>query len=451
LTLCVVSGVLRTMYLKKVVLENIRSITELEWEPPAAPSLAGWHVILGDNGAGKSSVLRAIALAMVGPSEAIALRQDWNEWLRSRTQSGSIHLTLTWDETQDFFTGSGRRPKAAHADLATGLKLERPESESPHVRLSAAASGNPDPSRNIWGDGHGWFSASYGPFRRFTGGDKDQEKLFYSNPKLARHLSVFGESVALSECLEWLKLLEFKRLEGGPEGALLEPLKQFVNQPDFLPNEARLDSISSNGVRFVDGNGCEVPVENLSDGYRSILSMTFELIRQLAKTYGAGKLFAPDDATTVRVPGVVLIDEIDVHLHPTWQRRVGQWFRKHFPFIQFIVTTHSPLICQAATVGSIFRLPQPGSDESGGMVTGLARDRLLYGNVLDAYGTGVFGDISTRSEDALDQLERLAVLNQKELAEGLSAEERAEQQTLRARTPTSASALPAPDVKDLLK
>ncbi|AKF87387.1 hypothetical protein MFUL124B02_41970 [Myxococcus fulvus 124B02] len=437
------------MYLKKVVLENIRSIDALEWAPSSAPTLAGWHVIIGDNGAGKSSVLRAMALAMVGPSEAIALRQDWNEWLRWKTQSGSIHLTLHWDKVWDQFAKSGKLPK--NVDLQARLRFQRPDIGQ--VQLSGEDVAV-DPSRNIWGDGYGWFCASYGPFRRFTGGDKDQEKLFFSNPKLARHLSVFGESVALTESLEWLKLLQFKNLETkglGKEGQLLEALKQFINQPDFLPHEARLHSIGSDGVRFVDGNGCEIPVENLSDGYRSVLSMTFELIRQLVKTYGAEHLFAVGDATTVQVPGVVLIDEIDVHLHPTWQRRVGHWFRKHFPHIQFIVTTHSPLICQAATVGSIFRLPRPGSDESGGMVTGIARDRLLYGNVLDAYGTGVFGDVPTRSAEAIAQLERLALLNQKELSEGLSAEERQEQERLRARTPTAASALPSPAVEDLLK
>jgi hypothetical protein len=418
------------MYLQEVTLTNIRSIQSLKWE--LSDALPGWHVIIGDNGAGKSSVLRAIALLLVGPREAIALRQDWNEWLRWGESFGSIKANLAW---------------AKDTYLDADLKLERSTSNPEQAQLSRGGTSYFDPDRYIWGDGYGWFCASYGPFRRFTGGDKDQEKLFYSNPKLARHLSVFGESVALTECLEWLKLLQFKKLEGDEEGALLEPLKQFVNQPDFLPHEARIESISSKGIRFVDGNGCEVPVENLSDGYRSILSMTFELIRQLAKTYGPRELFDPNDPTKVRVPGVVLIDEIDAHLHPTWQRRVGRWLRDHFPRLQFIVTTHSPLICQAATVGSIFRLPRPGSDEQAGMVTGLARDRLLYGNVLDAYSTGVFGDVSTRSPEALEKLERLAILNQKELAEGLSGEERAEQQRLREQLPTAASALPSSDTE----
>ena len=48
--------------------------------------------------------------------------------------------------------------------------------------------------------------------------------------------------------------------------------------------------------------------------------------------------------------GVILIDEIDAHLHPAWQKRIGFWLKAHFPNIQFIVTTHSPFICQAADI-----------------------------------------------------------------------------------------------------
>ncbi|MDI3286142.1 AAA family ATPase [Polyangium sp. 15x6] len=419
------------MFLLKIDLYNLRSLKRLVWEIDDVDAY-GWHVIIGDNGAGKSGLLRAIALALVGPQEALALRQDWNDWLRRGEAEGGIYLHLAGDPIFDRLSKRGNRPKG---HLKAGIWLERTAGEPHPVTLHAWEKGD----RHVWGPSWGWFSASYGPFRRFTGGDKDLEKLFYSNPKLARHLSVFGESVALSECLEWLIRLHYKTLEGDPEGNLLEPVKAFVNQSGFLPHDARLESISSKGVRFVDGNECEVPVENLSDGYRSILSMTFELIRQLAATYGADVIFDPNDPTKIIAPGVVLIDEIDAHLHPTWQRRVGRWFREHFPQIQFIVTTHSPLICQAAKPGSVFRLPRPGSDEEAGMVTGTELDRLLYGNVLDAYGTGAFGDVATRSPEALELLEQLAMLNQKELAEGLSAKEKKKQKELRAMLPTAAS------------
>jgi len=60
---------------------------------------------------------------------------------------------------------------------------------------------------------------------------------------------------------------------------------------------------------------------------------------------------------------VVLIDEIDAHLHPEWQREIGFWLRRHFPNIQFFVTTHSPIICQAADPNGLFVLPEPGSEQ----------------------------------------------------------------------------------------
>ncbi len=133
---------------------------------------------------------------------------------------------------------------------------------------------------------------------------------------------------------------QFKKLEKEPEGRLLDLVKSFVNQTSFLLHQARLDNVSSKGVEFVDGNGYHLPVEELSDGYRFVLSMTFELIRQLARAYGSGRVFDPEDSTKVIAPGVVLVDEIDAHLHPTWQRRIGIWFREHFPNLQFTAIIH---------------------------------------------------------------------------------------------------------------
>jgi hypothetical protein len=291
--------------------------------------------------------------------------------------------------------------------------------------------GSNNNSLKVKGQSKGLFSSGYGPFRRFTGGDKDYQDSFESSPRLTAHLSIFGEKVALTECLDWLQQLRFKQLEKKEEGNLLTSIIEFVNQSNFLPFNARIKDISSDGVTFIDGNDCELPVEELSDGYRSILSMTFDLIRQLVRVYGFDQVFDPNDPTKIIAPGVVLIDEIDVHLHPTWQRRIGIWFREHFPKIQFIVTTHSPLICQAASVGTVYRLPQPGSDEQGEMITGQMLDRLVYGNVLDAYGTEVFGEGITRSEVSKEKLARLAQLNQKAKYETLTEEEQEERQQLK--------------------
>jgi hypothetical protein len=253
---------------------------------------------------------------------------------------------------------------------------------------------------------------------------------------LARHLTIFGEAAALTESIRWLQELRFKQLESS--SGLLEKIRLFVDQPDFLPEGARLGQINSDMVSFIDPDGYELPVELLSDGYRSILSMTFDLIRHMTITYGEDGVFS-EDGSRINTSGVVLIDEIDAHLHPTWQHRVGGWLRRHFPNIQFLVTTHSPLVLQAAISGSVMHLPAQGTDEIPTMLTGTEFERLVYGNVLDAFGTGVFGDNVTRSEESQSLRTRLAQLNVKASRETLSELEVQELARLRSVLPSSAS------------
>ena len=140
----------------------------------------------------------------------------------------------------------------------------------------------------------------------------------------------------------------------------------------------------------------------------------------------------------IDVEGIVLIDEADAHLHPTWQTRIGQWFVEHFPNIQFIVTTHSPLICRGAEKrGSIWRLAAPGSDEQSGEITGIERDRLIYGDVSEAYGTGAFGDNVNQGEAGVKLAEEVARLNVKSVKGIITEEEQQRLFELRAKLPTA--------------
>lgn len=416
------------MYLTSANIVGIRAIQSLSWRLSPKDPRPGWHVIVGENGSGKTSFLRAIALALVGPRTSVALRQPWGQWLSHEREYGKIRIALERDSAVDKFSGSGRTSRGSEL----GASISFDYHDDPVLPRGHGG------ERHIWGKGDGWFSASYGPFRRFRGGDPEYKKIFYSYPKLGRHLTLFDESVALSECLEWLQSLKFKELEEDPEAAILDPLIAFINQEGFLPFHAKLTEITSSAIRFEDGNGAQVEVENLSDGYRSILSLTFELIRQMVAAYGPGIIFDQTDPSKVQAPGVVLIDEIDAHLHPTWQRRIGTWFRDHFPRVQFIVTTHSPIICQAADPGTVYRLPRPGVEERGRFVRGDDLKRLIYGSVQDAYGTEIFGDGVTRSKVSRDLLDELARLNVKELQHGLDDEEQHRQRELQKILPSTA-------------
>ena len=256
--------------------------------------------------------------------------------------------------------------------------------------------------------------------------------------RTARHLSLFDEGVTFSRCLDWLRDLKLRELQSDPRGKLLEALVSFINETDFLPSGVRFDNVTSDGVFFRDASGLIVPVTDLSDGYRSVLGMAFEIIRQMSLVLDPERIFQPGEPGQIAPEGVVIVDEIDAHLHPTWQSRIGRWFCRHFPNVQFIVSTHSPLVCQSAGSGSVYLLPRSGSTEKGGKVDRETLMRLVHGTVLDAYGTEAFGSeaAATRSAESRELHRRLALLNNRELLKGLSSKEKSERDRLRRTLPS---------------
>jgi AAA domain, putative AbiEii toxin, Type IV TA system/AAA ATPase domain len=441
------------MYINSIDIKNIRSIAHfsMAFEKPA-----GWHVLIGDNGSGKSSVVRAISLALIGPYAMLALRFPVLDWIRKGTgEPAEILINISEDSVYDAnYTWHGvRRVPNIHIEenssvarshnFDAGISIATEDLNG--VKVGRIGYPGKDvlqakPDESVWSGRDGWFSAAFGPFRRFTGG-KEWEGKYFPNPRMEAHLSIFGEDIALSESLEWLQQLKFKSIEDNIEATvILEYLKIFINKGGLLPHGTQLIDVSSAGVFFKDGNGIDIDVTLLSDGFRSLLSMIFELIRQLVNTYGAEAVFnnVRNGQMNIGVPGVVLIDEVDAHLHPTWQTRIGQWFTKYFPNIQFIVTTHSPLVCRACGNGSIWRLAAPGSSIPSGQITGIDRDRLINGNILDAYGTEIFGQNVSIAAEASEKTDRLAELNIKSLMGEINDTETTELQNLKAIFPTQA-------------
>jgi predicted ATP-binding protein involved in virulence len=415
------------MYIRSIKIKNIRSIKDfdLNFSPD---NCAGWHVIIGDNGSGKSTVAKSIALGLIGVPEALGLREDWNNWLRQKCKRGQVKMTLLH--------------KNVSGKYISGVVLEKTNSTvKPFNMRRDTSSDLSDPTESL-SDVARIFSASYGPFRRFSGGSKGAEKLKTSYPRLIPHLSLFGEDFALTECLEWIEDLRFKQLEEKEEGNVLPLLKQFINKGELLPGGAVFQEVSSDGVVFKDPNGSNLAINELSDGYRSILSLTFDLIRQMVSFFGYKDVFRniPKKGMTIDLPGVVIIDEIDAHLHPSWQKRIGYWLTQYFPKIQFIVTTHSPLVCHAAERGSVWRLASPGSDQTSGKVEGTDRQRLLFGNIVEAMDTELFGKDVIRSESSQKKLRRLEKLNMLSLEGEITNVQEKELQHLRAAMPTSINA-----------
>lgn len=100
---------------------------------------------------------------------------------------------------------------------------------------------------------------------------------------------------------------------------------------------------------LVDKAGVTLDLSQLSDGERSFLAMICDLGRRLA-------LANPRFENPLHGAGVVLIDELELHLHPKWQREASEKLRNTFPNIQFIATTHSPFVIQALKPGELINL-----------------------------------------------------------------------------------------------
>lgn len=98
-------------------------------------------------------------------------------------------------------------------------------------------------------------------------------------------------------------------------------------------------------------NGDKMPFHLLSDGVRSTLAMAMEIALRCYLLNPHLKSLAPS-----QTKGVVLIDELDLHLHPSWQKHVATDLRRAFPQLQFVVTTHAPLILSSLDDCFIFSI-----------------------------------------------------------------------------------------------
>lgn len=139
-----------------------------------------------------------------------------------------------------------------------------------------------------------------------------------------------------------------------------------------------------------------LPLSHLSDGYRSIIRLTADL------AYRCIKLNPHLGTRSIQeTSGIVLIDEIDMHLHPKWQRHIVSDLKKTFPGLQFIATTHSPFIVQSLQADEVFNLDSNVLPEHPNTLS-LAENALFMGvdSVLSA-------EIEQKGQIAFDYLSEL--------------------------------------------
>jgi hypothetical protein len=395
------------MYLARVTLRNIRGFSgardvDLVLTRPDRTH-AGWTVIAGRNGSGKTSLLRGIALAVSGPAVARSLVPDFENWVTVGRREATAQVRVSYDAGHDRFYGKGRLPTK---EFAAGLQWTYQEDTDGrrNTQPSLAAWGSPGSrsqfARGPWQDNPGgWFCAAYGPFRRLVGGAGDAQRLMLSPGPVARLVSLFHEDASLAEGVGWLIEQHLRTLEQRPGAAQLKEAALEILANGLLPDGYRIEKIDSDGLWVASGDK-RFPLREMSDGYRTVAALVVDLLKQINEAYGSIPVTMADGITQVTAPGVVIIDEVDAHLHVSWQKRIGGWLKSHFPNIQFIVTTHSPYICQAADPGGLIRLPGPDQQEPPEVVGQDLYERIVFGSGDDAVLSDLFGLDTPYSEKA---------------------------------------------------
>jgi len=178
----------------------------------------------------------------------------------------------------------------------------------------------------------------FSPGRHLQGRPKTLPKLKAFEIENAYKFALQDREVELREFMHWFRVVETGASIAHQHGApVLGKLREVVNS--FIPEFHNLRVEESPSLRFVvEKNGTPLALNQLSDGERGLLAMLFDITRRLS-------IANPDlDDPIAEGTGIILIDEIELHLHPLWQRKVLDRLTEIYSNCQFIVTTHSPLV-----------------------------------------------------------------------------------------------------------
>ncbi|MDP9793453.1 energy-coupling factor transporter ATP-binding protein EcfA2 [Catenuloplanes nepalensis] len=371
----------------------------------------GFCVIAGRNGSGKTTLLRAAATALAGPEVANSLTEGDRDWVSHGQSVATVNADIVRDG-REYFLGSGRTLDS----FSAALKWERTEGARARPqhdkrrgrggRMAETALWSPKPT--------GWFAAGYGPFRRLAGTSGEVARIMAGDWTAARFATLFREEASLAESVQWLQQVNYRARAGRADHAELERHVIDLLNDGLFPDGHSVDRVDPDGLWVTRASGTPVRIDEMSDGYRTITALATDIVRQIHECYDGGIEWSPDGPAAL-TSGVVLIDEIDVHLHVSWQKRIGPWLVEHFPNIQFIVTSHSPYICQSASPGGLIQLPGPEDDFPPRFAGEDLFRRVVNGSGDDAVLTELFGLDSPYSERVdrlratLTRLERLAI------------------------------------------
>ena len=308
------------LYVERLTLKDIRCFVDLDIRFTKG---RGSIVIIGDNGDGKSTILRSLAMGICDQSSASALfRELHGEYVRlgSKEGHGTIEVELSGGAGYHYLIVT----KIVSLDA-----FERVEQTVFRVRGKETTELSQDDFP--W---HRIFASGYGPGIRVQGTSDFEYSLTVDAVYPLFRYDVLLQNPELTV----RRLIDAARQRGDKDAAvMLTQIKKLLAGVLQLegPEQIHLDP---NGI-FIEGVSGKVGLSALADGFRGTVTWVLDLISWWF-LYRRGS----DGEQFLDVQGIVLIDEVEQHLHPRWQRNVMRLLTDSFPHIQLVATTHSPLV-----------------------------------------------------------------------------------------------------------
>lgn len=367
------------MKVSELRLKNIRCFEDLTLELNGKSA-----ILIGDNGDGKSTVLHSLAMSLVDQTTAAALlRKLYGATIRKGSDFGRIDVELN-GETGRYSTQTKIRPVS---DRLEGLSQKLYQ-----LRVDQCA-------KRIGYEDYPWeqiFVVGYGSGIRVRG---NAEYGKYDAFRAVRHLFINDLRLQNPELALWRLVAPHGRMDGSGE-----PVEAFMR---LLETLLELDSgetiaLSGDGLMIKNDRGqCAMP--SAGDGRLSTVTWVIDMLTWWSLR-GSG---APTN-----VSGIVLIDDLEKHLHPRLQRNIVHLLTESFPDVQFIISTHSPLVASGCEGIQVHRL----NEQSHEVVEPFGwRAEEVY---------GMMGLESSRAEGFMSLLDEFKDLDEKRLrAQDLSEEE----------------------------
>ena len=396
----------KTIYFLNLKLENVRCFAE-----PQVLNLvdsrgrpAPWTLLVGDNGVGKTTLLQCLAWMRPTPYYPPAtdkqkgiqpLLHDQYPPVMARLLRDGADITTLRAEMVQIGSLTSQLPRTAR--VRTGIEVR-----ARNNKFHDANRKENKPEKTV-----DPFIITYGANRHM--GHQNVGK----SPESGSVDLLQTDDTELIDAAEVLSDLDYSAYKKRPNArARLEKMKHAL--AEILPFIAESDDIEilgpqqpggsdeSGGLRFRTPYG-RVPLDGLSLGHRTVTAWIVDLAWRLIVQY-------PESAKPLEEPAVVLIDEIDLHLHPYWQRTIMQQLSEHFPNVQFVATTHSPLMITSMINVNVAVLKQVDDDvvieNDLGVVEGWRVDQVL----VDLFG--LKSARSKRFEDLMNEREKLLAKKQ---------------------------------------